>query len=102
MPASGQDCRGLIRRAQETQDDVGGADEKQSRQANRYWCGSFDFHDAHTEARHRMTDLAAFPADLPKTRGTEIMCVHGHDRSAFRATVTFEWPDAELLFKGNG
>src|SRR4051812_24171402 len=49
-----------------------------------------------------MADRTLTRTALDDTRSTVIKNVHGHHRRAFRAAVTFQRPDAKLVFKSAG
>src|ERR1051326_9272724 len=49
-----------------------------------------------------MSNRALARAALNDSRSTIVENVYRHHRRAFRATVTFQWADSKLIFKGTG
>ena len=51
------------------------------------------------DSRQRMANGAALCSHLPEIRGAKIVRVHGDHWRTFRAAVTFQGPNAEVIFK---
>src|SRR5215470_5926587 len=46
-----------------------------------------------------MANRATLRAHLPELRRAKIVCIYGNYWRTFRAAVTFEWPNSELVFE---
>jgi hypothetical protein len=99
VPAGLQHGGGLFGFAEIAEHHIRAAHEQQPGLAERSGRFGFRVHDAHTNARQRMTDFAALGPDLPETGSAKIVRVHRHGGRTFRAAVGFKRANAELIFE---
>src|ERR1700730_9811355 len=80
---------------------VGAADEQKAGLIDAERLLRFGIDNFYRDAREGMPDAAALCADLTKRGGPEIDGVDRYHRRAFRAAVTLQRTDAEVVFKGH-
>src|SRR5262249_46211318 len=88
IPAVAQDLGGLLRLAEIAQHDARSFDFEQTRLIESAGLAGLGMHDAHRDARQRMSDLATLGADLAEARRAEITSIHADHRRAFRSSIT--------------